>query len=144
MSGEHLPVAASVHEVLGMRHRNLLGPDSGMGLVVEITVPPGLGAPPHRHEQDAEAFFMLEGELTVERDGVQRTLRAGDTSHLPIGSVHAFCNEGVTEARFLALITPGRDAFAFFDAVHGAAQRGPLDPAAVMDLGRAHGLGFGA
>lgn len=144
MSGEHLPAAAGVHQVLGMQHRNRLGPDSGMGLVVEITVPPGLGAPPHRHEQDAEAFFMLDGSLTVELEGVRRILQRGDTCHLPTGSVHAFRNEGAAEARFLALITPGHDAFAFFDAVHRAAERGPLDPAAVMDLGRAHGLGFGA
>lgn len=128
--------------VLGMTHINKVLPEDGIGLVIEVIAPPGLGAPPHVHDEDAEAFYMLEGELTVETQGKVATLRPGDFCVLPAGVEHAFRNEGGHPARFLAVITPGLDALAFFTEVDRAGAAGGLTPETVTAIGTAHGLAF--
>jgi len=130
------------HNVLGMTHLNKLTPDGGIGLIMEVTAPPGFGPPPHVHDEDAEAFYMLEGELTVELEGQVSVLRPGDMCALPAGVEHAFRNESDRDARFLAVITPGIDAFAFFSEVDRAGKSGGLTPDRVETIGAAHGLGF--
>jgi len=130
------------HNVLGMTHINKVLPDLGMGLVIEVTAPPGLGAPPHVHDADSEAFYVLEGELTVETGGRVATLRAGDMCTLPAGSEHAFRNASDRDVRFLAVVTPGLDALAFFTEVDRAGAAGGLTPERVEAIGARHGLAF--
>ena len=142
MVPQPLSAAAPVQNVLGMRHLNRLTPDSGLGLITEVTVPPGLGAPLHSHDVDAEFFLVFDGELTVELDGTLHRLRAGESCHLPVGSRHAFRNEGHCPARFLAVISPGFDAYAFFTAMDGIAPGDMLDPAKLIALGKVHKLAF--
>ena len=116
----HQPTSADgaeIQHVLGMRHANRLLPDQGFGLVIEVTAPPGHGAPPHSHDKDEEFFYILDGELTVDLDGNRHVLRPGDSCHLPANVPHAFHNLGEEPARFLAIVTPGRDAYAFFRSV---------------------------
>lgn len=130
------------HSILGMTHRNKLLPEAGAGLVLEVTAPPGHGAPAHVHEEDTEAFYILDGELTVESEGRTATLRAGDMCLLPAGREHAFRNESARDVRFLAVVTPGVDAFAFFTEIDRAGAAGGLTPDGVMAIGTAHGLAF--
>tara|TARA_R110002051_G_scaffold54532_1_gene101958 strand:- start:132 stop:575 length:444 start_codon:yes stop_codon:yes gene_type:complete len=131
-----------VHNVLGMRHINKVLPALGTGLIIEVTAPPGLGAPPHLHDEDAEAFYILSGELTVETQGKTVTLRPGDMCALPAGVEHAFRNASHEEVRFLAVITPGHDALAFFTEVDRTGAAGGLTPDTVEALGTANGLTF--
>jgi quercetin dioxygenase-like cupin family protein len=73
----------------------------------EATVPPRLGAPPHIHHREAEAFYVLEGEFEfVKGEGAVRA-NAGDFLHVPRGVAHGFTNVGQGPARFLAILTPG-------------------------------------
>jgi quercetin dioxygenase-like cupin family protein len=73
----------------------------------EATVPPGLGAPPHIHHREAEAFYVLEGEFEfVKGEGVMRGT-AGDFIHVPRVAAHGFTNVGPEPARILAILTPG-------------------------------------
>ncbi|MEZ6011743.1 MAG: cupin domain-containing protein [Hyphomonas sp.] len=129
-------------KVLGMTHINKVLPGTGTGLIMEVTAPPGLGAPPHVHDEDAEAFYILEGELTVETEGKIATLRPGDMCALPAGIEHTFRNDSDRDVRFLAVITPGIDALAFFTEVDRAGAAGGLTPDTVMTIGTAHGLAF--
>lgn len=128
--------------VLGMTHAyKVRGRDSdGTLLVLEIAVPPGCGAPLHRHEIDSECFYVLEGTLTVTtRDGVRRC-SAGDFCHLPAGAEHAFRNDGPGIARALVTVTPGAAAERFFDALHDAGRNEPVAPTRVAELAARHDL----
>lgn len=130
------------HSILGMHHVNKAMPSAGAGLIIEVTAPPGHGAPPHAHDEDTEAFYILDGELTVEAEGRVETLRSGDMCLLPAGREHAFRNEGPHDVRFLAVVTPGFDALAFFTEIDRAGAAGGLAPDTIMSIGTAHGLAF--
>ncbi len=71
----------------------------------------GESVPLHRHPDDMESFYVLEGELTLFIDG-QPGVRAaaGSFAHLPGGTVHGFRVESET-ARYLILTTPRHGEF---------------------------------
>jgi quercetin dioxygenase-like cupin family protein len=73
----------------------------------EATVPPQLGAPPHIHHRETEAFYVLEGAFEFSKG--ERTVRGGvgDFVHIPRGVVHGFTNVGQGPARFLGIVKPG-------------------------------------
>ena len=68
---------------------------------------PHLGAPPHIHHQETEAFYVLEGTFEFVRDEGTVRAGAGDYVHIPRGVVHGFTNVGVAPARLLGIVTPG-------------------------------------
>jgi quercetin dioxygenase-like cupin family protein len=71
----------------------------------------GESVPLHRHSDDMESFYVLEGELTLYLDD-QPGLRApaGTFAHVPGGAVHGFRVESET-ARYLLLTTPRHGEF---------------------------------
>jgi mannose-6-phosphate isomerase-like protein (cupin superfamily)/catechol 2,3-dioxygenase-like lactoylglutathione lyase family enzyme len=73
----------------------------------ELTVPPQLGAPPHIHHRETEAYYVLDGEVEFLKG--ERAVRAGvgQYVHVPRDVVHAFANVGKEPARFLGIVTPG-------------------------------------
>lgn len=78
----------------------------GALLLVDASVPPQAGPPPHIDHRVDETFFVLEGEIEfLEGD---RTFVAGVGSFvfIPKGVVHAFKNVGTGTARILATATP--------------------------------------
>ncbi|HEX4247915.1 MAG TPA: quercetin 2,3-dioxygenase [Pseudonocardia sp.] len=104
----------------------------GAFALVEASVPPGGGPPPHLHTHEDEAFYLLDGELQVTAAGQTTPLRAGDFVYLPRGIVHSFTNPSVTPARTLILVTPGGFE-KFFQEMGTTARAGatapPFDPA---------------
>jgi quercetin dioxygenase-like cupin family protein len=80
------------------------GGDLGVSLV---TQPPGIATPLHRHTQEAEALFVLEGRIDYRAGEDLHELEGGDFLYLPLGLPHAFRIRGTSPARFLALTTPG-------------------------------------
>ena len=73
----------------------------------EITVPPRLGALPHIHHRETEAFYVLEGELEFFRGEHSVRAGVGEFVFVPRGVVHGFTNVGQEPARFLGIVTPG-------------------------------------
>ena len=73
----------------------------------ELTVPPQLGALPHIHHRETEAFYVLDGEVEFLKG--EHTVRAGvgEFVFIPMGVVHGFTNVGQEPARFLGVVTPG-------------------------------------
>lgn len=135
--------AGDAQNILGMRHLNKIRPGGPVpGLLVEVTAPPGLGAPPHRHDDDTEVFYLLEGELTILSEDERHVLRPGDTCILPARGEHAFCNESGAPVRFLAFISPGLDAIDFFTAVDAAGAHGEASPETIMRIGSDRGVVF--
>jgi quercetin dioxygenase-like cupin family protein len=86
---------------------HLLEPDQSAELgVALVTQPPGVATPLHRHEREAEAFYVLEGRLDYQAGDELFELYAGCFIHLPRGVPHAFRIRGDAPAKFLALTTP--------------------------------------
>jgi quercetin dioxygenase-like cupin family protein len=75
--------------------------------VTESTVPPGFPGPVrHSHSQMTDVFYVLEGELTFDLEGEQRTLGAGSFGLVPPGVAHTFANRGSAPARVLNILQP--------------------------------------
>lgn len=74
--------------------------------LTEVWAPRSHGSGLHRHNDDDESFFVLDGELTVWLGGAAPVrLSAGQLVTLPKGVPHAF--EVTSElARFCAICTP--------------------------------------
>lgn len=113
---------------------------------------PGALLPPHTHENEDQAVFLIEGELEFEiggRDGLRFTARAGDYVLKPRGISHGFWNATDTKVRYIEL--SGRDGFEkFIDArqagVHSMVQTAEkeldmqMHPARIPELMLRHRL----
>ena len=89
---EHLVTASQTDGLLG---------------VSLVTQPVGTATPFHRHTHEAEAFYVLDGELSYRAGEDTFELYAGCFIYLPQGLPHAFRIRG-DGARYLALTEPGR------------------------------------
>jgi mannose-6-phosphate isomerase-like protein (cupin superfamily) len=133
-----------VHDVLGVTHiyKALAHETGGLVSVWETVVPQGAGAPPHSHAGEDEAFYVLDGELTMEVAGETRpiVLGAGSFVYSPRGVEHAFRNCGAGPLLMLVLCLPGgiERMFATMDAATRS-QKTP-DPAEIVALAAAHGV----
>ena len=73
----------------------------------ELTVPPQLGALPHIHHAETEAFYVLDGEVEFLKGEQTVRVRVGEFVFIPRGVVHGFKNVGQEPARCLGIVTPG-------------------------------------
>jgi quercetin dioxygenase-like cupin family protein len=72
----------------------------GYSEVVDRRMAPNAVNPDHAHEFDAR-LLVLEGDMTILRDGAERTYRAGETFAMEAGCRHAE-RSGPDGARYLA------------------------------------------
>jgi mannose-6-phosphate isomerase-like protein (cupin superfamily) len=81
--------------------------------IVENTVPPRFAGPlRHRHEHMTDVFYVLDGEMALELDGVVRRLGPGGFALVPPGVVHTFSNPADVALRFLNIYhPPGNEAY---------------------------------
>ena len=114
----HLPLAAgrtpAPLDVLGTPVLvKLLGADTGgHAAMFHVTAPPLSGPPLHRHQNEDEWFYVLEGQITAEVDGRRLELGPGDCAFLPRGTAHTYQNFTEATARMLVMTTPaGFDNF---------------------------------
>ena len=97
----------------------------GRFALVEEWAPRGAATPLHRHPEDDETFYVLEGEITFYLgDDKPIAASAGSFVHAPGGAVHAFRVDSET-ARYLIITTPQHERF--YRAAFG-------DPARSRDL----------
>jgi quercetin dioxygenase-like cupin family protein len=83
------------------------GSETGGSLFMfEDTMAQGKTTPLHRHPDDEEAFYVIEGEMVVHADGADHDLAAGGVCVVPRGVPHALL---VTSkiARVLTMVAPG-------------------------------------
>jgi mannose-6-phosphate isomerase-like protein (cupin superfamily) len=71
------------------------------------TVAAAGGPPPHIHEREDEAFYVLEGEMTFQIG--ERTVNAAAGTYLfaPRGIPHKFSNPSSNPAKALVIVSPG-------------------------------------
>ena len=85
-------------------------PGSGQPLdaaVIEEIVPPGVGAPLHRHSREDEISYVIEGTFRIWREQEIFDVGPGSIALFPRHQVHMFQNVGVDPGRLLTVILPG-------------------------------------
>lgn len=75
--------------------------------LANFSLPVGAGLPLHINDDAAEAFYILEGELTVQFEEQTAIVAPGTFVYLPKGKSHAIKNSGKTPVRTLALLSFG-------------------------------------
>src|SRR5436190_24365805 len=81
---------------------------NGSASVFECYVPASSKMPaPHSHDGFEETIYGLEGLTTWTIDGETVEIGPGDAVCVQRGQIHGFKNHGSTDAKFLAIATPG-------------------------------------
>jgi quercetin dioxygenase-like cupin family protein len=103
------------------------GEQTGGSLTVfENRIAPGDGPPLHRHANEDEAWYILEGQFRFRLDEELRSAPAGSFLFVPRGTPHCFQNSGGTPGRILVLFTPaGMERFFERFAALPASEVGP-------------------
>lgn len=95
-----------------MLFKALAEDDDGDFSLMERTLPVGGRRPrPHRHTNCSEAYFVLDGQVSVTLGDQEVMLHAEDFLLVPRGARHTFGNGGDREARLLVLHAPAMDAY---------------------------------
>jgi len=69
-----------------------------------ITLPPGSRIKEHPHIEDAEIYYILEGEAEVTDNDKTAVMRAGDVMFTGNGARHSIANHSGKDVKFLACI----------------------------------------
>jgi quercetin dioxygenase-like cupin family protein len=99
---------------------------NGAFTLIEQLAPAGFAPPPHIHRTEDEAFYILEGEITVTCGEHVWSAAAGAFVFLPRGVPHTFAVADAGPARLLQLTTPGQ--FERFAAEAGEPAAQPVLP----------------
>jgi mannose-6-phosphate isomerase-like protein (cupin superfamily) len=103
--------------------------------LIEQLAPAGFAPPPHLHRGEEEAFYVLEGELTVTCGDRTWTAAPGAFVLLPRGIPHTFAVSDAGPAKLLQITAPAQ--FERFAAEVGEPARQPtLPPPTPLDLPR--------
>jgi quercetin dioxygenase-like cupin family protein len=100
----------------------------------------GESVPLHRHPDDVESFYVLEGEVSFflgDAPGVHGG--PGTFVHVPAGAVHGFRIES-EEARYLILTTPHHAEF--YRAITAASKGEPVTGDRIKAAAREYGVEF--
>jgi mannose-6-phosphate isomerase-like protein (cupin superfamily) len=92
--------------------------------------PRRLIAPPHVHEKDDEAWYVLEGELRVQMGEQEIEVRAGAGVLVPRGTPHTYWNPGPGAVRYLLIMTG--NIYQLIQDIHAMKERTPDALAAVF------------
>jgi quercetin dioxygenase-like cupin family protein len=110
MSGMFLPAAEIVREQLDWGWLAWCSRPAGTGaknvVAIEVTLAPGGGHAFHKHPQQEEVIYVIEGEVEQWREEENRMLGPGDAVFLPAGTVHASFNTSDGNAKLLAILGP--------------------------------------
>jgi|ERR1700678_2194208 mannose-6-phosphate isomerase-like protein (cupin superfamily) len=86
--------------------------DNGDLSLMERTLPPGGRRPlAHRHTNCSEAYFVLDGLVSVIVEDEELTLQPEDFLLVARGTSHTFGNGGKEKARLLVIHAPAMDAY---------------------------------
>ena len=96
----------------------------------------GKSTPLHRHPNDDEVLYVLEGEILVHNDGTEHLVGEGGVSMVPRGVPHAFLVTSET-ARLLCITVPGTGwAEVFYGELCEPASSGAVPGSHPADMAR--------
>ncbi len=94
----------------GTVNRPLVGRDNVGARFMEVVlgiVEPGGSAEAHKHDKEEQAIYVIEGQATIDTEGVIEEARAGDVVFFPVGKMHKITpHDGVYKA--LVIYAPHR------------------------------------
>jgi quercetin dioxygenase-like cupin family protein len=103
--------------------------------VAEMTALPGARVVgEHLHPALHESFSVLQGQLTVVRDGQRSTLRAGESAHIEPGLWHDWFNAGGVDAVVRVEVTPGERFAHMIETLFGLAREGCVNARGMPNL----------
>ena len=74
--------------------------------VIEVTLSPGKGHDFHKHPDQEEVIYVIDGSVEQWLDQEKRILGPGDSVFIDADVVHASFNVGGSEAKLLAILGP--------------------------------------
>src|SRR5580765_7532466 len=127
---------------IGIRFLLEAADTSGALAMFEFTVPAGARmALPHKHERYDETIYGVEGVVTFTVEGKTADIAPGESCFIPRGAVHGFNNLKQTDAKALAVVTPGLLGPDFFkEAAAIVNAGGPPDVKKLNAVMAKHGL----
>lgn len=87
---------------LAMLSNEALAPH--LRLFSELTIPPEAGIGTHTHSGETEYFFIIEGNATVNDNGVTTIVHPGDVLITGGGALHSIENHTAEPVRMVAVI----------------------------------------
>jgi quercetin 2,3-dioxygenase len=104
-------------------------------IVFEDELERGKVTPMHLHADVDEAMYVIEGEILLNVEGSERTVRAGGFTFAPRGCAHAFVVTS-ERARVLAIQTPGSGQTFYRSASQPADESGtgPVDFDRILEV----------
>ena len=110
MAGAFIPAQEAVRENLDWGSLAWCCRPEGIGaqqlVVIEVTLTPGGGHAFHKHPEQEEVIYVVEGQVEQWLDRQKRTMHPGDSVFLPAGVVHASFNTSPKDAKLLAILGP--------------------------------------
>ena len=102
------PDAGEVVSLLGGMYRYcIVGADTDDAYsLFEVTGPTGFSSPFHSHAQEREAFYVVDGAVTLFVSGEDSYRPAGSVAVVPAGTEHTFRFD-LPDTKLLLLIDPG-------------------------------------
>ena len=113
----------------------------GTFCLLESLTPAGHATPPHLHQEEDEAFLVLEGELDIVVAGETITVRAGEAAFAPRGIPHQLRNTSGRPVRAIVVTTPA--GFGDFVRAAGSPASDGAPPAVVPERLAATAARFG-
>lgn len=74
--------------------------------VIEVTLEPGKGHDFHKHPEQEEVIYVINGEIEQWLETESRLCSSGDSVFIPADAVHASFNVGSSPALLLAILGP--------------------------------------
>lgn len=100
--GEYLAIAGGNYRIIISGEQT-----SGNYAVIEMTVPPGGGPPPHAHPDIQEMFHVLEGEVEFKTENGKQIVSKDGFVNIPLGgAIHCFKNISEKPVRLLCTVVP--------------------------------------
>ena len=112
----------------------------GFALVEHPIAPRTLAAPLHRHANEDEYSYVLEGRVGVQLGDETLEAGPGELVSKPRNQWHAFWNPGDEPARLLEIISPGGFERYFEEMLDAPPQAGPPQLDAIAATAARYGL----
>ena len=109
MPGKFVPASEAVRETLDWGTLGwMCHPPVGASqlTVIDVDIIPGQGHNFHKHPDQEEVIFVVEGEVEQWLEQEKRILKAGDSLFIPKGVVHASFNMTDKNIHLLAILGP--------------------------------------